>query len=126
LTGLKLRSLEIPPPARTDLGLKHYLAAVEPPSVLYLDLWDVTDAGLKELAGLRSLRGLSLFSCMCSRTRDKQPLDSPVTDAGLKELAGLKRLRWLRLNDTKVTATGVATLQKELPACKIEGPRRRE
>jgi len=49
-----------------------------------------------------------------------------VTDAGLKELAGLKSLRWLRLNDTKVTAAGVAALQKELPACKIEGPTRRK
>ena len=37
----------------------------------------VTDAGLKELAGLKSLQSLSLHN-------------TQVTDAGLKELAGLK------------------------------------
>jgi hypothetical protein len=66
LAGMRLRSLDIPPTARTDLGLKHYLAAVEPPRALYLDLWDVTDAGLKELAGLKGLRGLS-SACVGAR-----------------------------------------------------------
>ena len=47
----------------------------------------MTDAGLKELAGLKSLQTLNL-----SNTK--------VTDAGLKELAGLKSLQALDLNDT--------------------------
>jgi internalin A len=38
-----------------------------------------------------------------------------VTNAGLKELAGLKSLQSLNLGDTKVTAAGVAELQKALP-----------
>jgi internalin A len=41
----------------------------------------ITDAGLKELAGLKNLQWLDLC------------LDTKITDAGLKELAGLKNLR---------------------------------
>jgi hypothetical protein len=36
LAGLKLRSLIVPEEARTDLGLKHYLAATESPTSLFL------------------------------------------------------------------------------------------
>ena len=42
-----------------------------------------------------------------------------VTDAGLKELKDLKQLTSLNLAETKVTADGVADLQKALPGCKI-------
>ena len=66
----------------------------------------MTDAGLKELAGLKSLQALNLG-------------DTQVTDAGLKELAGLKSLQLLDLDDTKVTEAGVAAWQKDLPACNI-------
>ena len=52
----------------------------------------MTDAGLKELAGLKSLMVLDLWG-------------TQVTDAGLKELAGLKNLQSLDLNFTEVTAT---------------------
>ena len=44
----------------------------------------MTDAGLKELAGLKSLQTLDLNG-------------TQVTDAGLKELAGLKSLQTLNL-----------------------------
>ena len=44
----------------------------------------VTDAGLKELAGLNSLRKLDLYA-------------TSVTGVGLKELAGLKSLQSLNL-----------------------------
>ena len=45
----------------------------------------MTDAGLKELAGLKSLQSLNLQH-------------TKVTDAGLKELAGLKSLQTLDLS----------------------------
>ncbi len=48
----------------------------------------MTDAGLKELAGLKNLQSLSL-----GRTK--------VTDVGLKELAGLKSLQTLDLYNTR-------------------------
>lgn len=67
----------------------------------------VTDAGLRELAGLRNLTWLDLR-------------DTWVTDVGLKELAGLKRLATLLLQGTQVTEAGVAKLQKALPKCTIK------
>jgi outer membrane lipoprotein-sorting protein len=104
LAGLKLKKLTLPF-VLTDVGLKHYLAAVEPPTTLNLRGTRVTDAGLKELAGLKTLKKLDL--------------PTQVTDAGLKELAGLKSLQLLNLEGTDVTDAGVERLQKALPGCKI-------
>ena len=53
----------------------------------------MTDAGLKELAGLKNLQSLDL-------------LYTKVTDAGLKELAGLKSLQSLALFDTQGDGRG--------------------
>lgn len=103
---MRLKILWIPNSAGTDLGLKHYLMAVEPPSALHLNGWKVTDAGLKELAGLKDLKELSLLS-------------TQVTDAGLHELAGFKSLQKLNLFRTKASDVGVANLQRALPACEI-------
>ena len=60
----------------------------------------VTDAGLKELAGLQSLHSLYLTHCQ-------------VTDAGLKELAGLKSLQVLNLGDTEGDGRGTGVQPKE-------------
>src|SRR5437764_947526 len=59
----------------------------------------VTGAGLKELAGLESLRSLDVAL-------------TEVTDAGLRGLAGLKQLRRLDLRSTKVTDAGLKALAK--------------
>ena len=67
----------------TDAGLKE-LAGLKSLQALDLGGTQVTDAGLKELAGLKSLRALDLRW-------------TQVTDAGLKELAGLKSLQTLNL-----------------------------
>jgi hypothetical protein len=101
-----------------EIGLLHSLsqasakAGQRPRSVedivsLALCRSPVTDAGLRELAGLRNLTWLDLR-------------DTRVTDAGLKELAGLKNLATLLLQDTKVTDAGVAELLKALPNCSIK------
>ena len=66
----------------------------------------MTDAGLKELAGLTGLPTLYLE-------------DTQVSDAGLKELAGLTSLRLLDLVGTDVTVAGVGKLQNTLPKCTI-------
>ena len=63
------------------------------------DEWTVTDAGLKELADLKSLQSLALGG-------------SRVTDAGLKELAGLKGLRTLYLDRTRITDAGLKDLAR--------------
>ena len=57
----------------------------------------MTDKGLKELAGLKSLTSLDLYG-------------TQVTDAGLKELAGLSSLQTLNLGGTKVTDAGLKEL----------------
>jgi Leucine-rich repeat (LRR) protein len=57
----------------------------------------VTDAGLKELPGLRNLTTLSLG-------------DTKVTDEGLKNLAGLKDLSELDLSLTQTTDKGLKEL----------------
>ena len=45
--------------------------------------------------------------------------ETKITDAGLRELAKIKQLKTLRLNNTKVTKTGVAQLKKALPKCSV-------
>ena len=84
LKGLKLTSLTIPTQARTDLGLKHYLAALETHTALNLVGWKITDAGLVHLTGLANLKKLVLY-----RTQ--------ITDAGLVHLKGLTKLQTLEL-----------------------------
>ncbi len=73
----------------TDAGLKD-LAGLKQLQKLVLSGTSVTDAGMQELAGLKQLQKLEL-------------LNTEVTDAGLKELAGLKQLHMLDLSSTKVT-----------------------
>jgi Leucine-rich repeat (LRR) protein len=64
---------------------------------LHLSMTGVTDAGLKELTGLKNLTTLELNSAR-------------VTDAGLKELAAFKKLTTLDLSGTKVTDAGLKDL----------------
>jgi Ricin-type beta-trefoil lectin domain-like/Leucine Rich repeat len=80
----------------TDAGLKE-LAGLKGLQQLYLGGTEVTDAGLKELAGLKRLQRLHLGG-------------RQVTDAGLKELAGLKGLQTLGLGGTKVADAGLTEL----------------
>jgi internalin A len=97
LAGLKLKSLKIPTVARTERGLKHFLAALDAPQQLDLSFWSLDDASVKLLAGHKQLEVLNL-----SKTK--------VTDAGLKELAGLESLRELYLLGTGVTDDGLKSL----------------
>ncbi len=89
--GLDLRGAQV-----TGAGLKE-LAGFKSLQTLGLHGIRVTDAGLKELAGLKSLQSLYLY-----RTQ--------VTDAGLKELAGLEGLKRLDLHGTRVTDEGLKEL----------------
>lgn len=70
----------------------------------------VTDAGLKDLSGLKSLRTLILRRC-------------DVSDAGIKELAGLKELQWLEISSAKITDAGLKDLAeiKNLRTLSLEG-----
>src|SRR5260370_1189651 len=80
----------------TDAGLKE-VAGLKHVQAMYLGSTKVTDAGLKELERLKQLQMLYL-DC------------TDVTDAGLKELARLKQLQTLYLGSTKVTDAGLREL----------------
>jgi internalin A len=72
----------------------------------------VTDAGLKEIAGLKSVQLLSIGDVVVAA--GMAPAEPKVTDAGLKELAGLAKLQTLYLTGAKVSDAGL----KELAALK--------
>jgi hypothetical protein len=74
--------------------------------VLILNGPAITDTGLANLKGL-SLRILTLRK-------------TQVSDAELNHLTTITGLEALGLNGAKVTAAGVAELQKALPGCKID------
>jgi RNA polymerase sigma factor (sigma-70 family) len=112
LGGLKnLRSLELSyvygnpeEERRVEAGLKELS---ELPNLEELILKArVDDAGLRQLAKLKSLRALYLAN-------------NKVTDAGLAELKALTSLRRLDLWHTRVTDAGVADLRKALPALEV-------
>jgi internalin A len=65
----------------------------------------ITDEGLKSLAGLTQLELLDLQN-------------TDVTDAGLQSLRGLKNLKALWVSGTKVTKEGWAELAEVIPALK--------
>src|SRR5205807_8363063 len=104
LAGLKnLRALGLGFAEVTDVGLRE-LAGLT--SLQTLDLsgtkdftgTKVTDKALKALAGLKRLQTLHLR------------FNGEETDAGLKELAGLKSLQTLDLYATHVTDAGLKEL----------------
>jgi len=99
LTGLSdLTSLVIiDTPAVTDAGIKH-IAKLGGLVGLSLKGTEVGDAGLKQIGQLSELGTLNL-----SNTR--------ITDAGLPALTGLGKLQWLVLIGTEVTDDGVANLK---------------
>ena len=89
----------------TDAGLKE-VAKLKQLKGLYLEGTEITDAGLKEVVKLKHLNFIALNL-------------TQITDAGLKGVAKLKQLRFVNLEDTKVTKAGVDQLIKVLPKCRI-------
>jgi internalin A len=79
----------------------------------------VTDAGLKHLAGLKKLATLDLIACRELTGAGLRPLVAltalnlsctPLGDTGLEYLAGLKRLTRLNLSSTRVRGPGLKHL----------------
>jgi RNA polymerase sigma factor (sigma-70 family) len=96
----------------SDAGLKN-LNGLKSLDTLYLYSFSTTNAGMKELAGLKKLRKLDLIV----------PLG--VSDAGLKELAGLDNLAELSLTANDVTDAGLKELAriKNLSSLSLMVPR---
>jgi internalin A len=76
----------------TDAGLKT-VAGIGQLEGISVGGEDVTDAGIKALAGCRSLEAVTLAT-------------KKVSDAGVKELAALPKLRWLYLGFMTLTGSG--------------------
>jgi len=104
-------------------------AGGEPVLVVRLDRTEITDKGLKQLAGLKNVKVLNLYDTKVTDAglkglaalKDLEALDlraTPVTDKGLKELTPLKQLRQLLL-DKGISDDAVTALQKALPDCKV-------
>jgi Leucine-rich repeat (LRR) protein len=122
LTALKLRDTQVTNEALAALrefGLLHTLirgteypnergGAKDDASISFLDLHDtrVTDAGLKELKGLKNLTTLNLRGCR-------------IRGEGLDDLKELKQLQQLDLRGTHVTTGDVKALSEALPRCRI-------
>lgn len=107
LTDLEhLRSLHLGGTDVTDEGLRH-LAGMASLQRLHLEKTKVSDAGLAHLAGLESLSYLNLYQ-------------TGVTDSGLVHLEGLASLRNLYLWQTEVTPEGAEKLRQALPDCSID------
>ena len=74
--------------------------------VLGLQQTQVTDAGLEQLRSLTALEHINLSA-------------TQATDTGLDHLRGLKALKELYIGGSKVTEAGVARLRQALPNCEI-------
>ena len=71
-----------------------------------LEVADVSESDLKNLAAMKQLRRLRLSN-------------TPISDAGLVHLEGLPKLETLNLYGTNVTKVGISKLQAALPNCVI-------
>jgi len=89
--GVYLRGSQV-----TDIGLKQLAGQKQLQILTFLET-RITDRGMKELARLTNLQALSLSY-------------SQLTDIGLKELAGLRKLQKLSLSGTRVTDAGLKNL----------------
>jgi WD40 repeat protein/serine/threonine protein kinase/Leucine-rich repeat (LRR) protein len=95
LQGVKVRDEELA-----------YLESLTELRFLNLSDTKIAGPGLVHLKDLKNLEELGLGT-------------TGVSDVDLEHLSGLKSLKNLELRGTKVTATGVARLQKALPDCEI-------
>ncbi|RLS41753.1 MAG: hypothetical protein DWH81_05485 [Planctomycetota bacterium] len=91
----------------TGWDQKDYSVLVRIPDAVVLQMAneDVTDATLKYVAEMKSLRELDVAG-------------SKITDAGLKDLTGLTMLEKLTLSRTAITDAGLKPLLDQLPALK--------
>lgn len=112
--------LDLSSSTASDADMKA-LAKMKSLDTLNADETQITDAGLKELAGLNQLRVVCLFGARVKDAGMKslaalpalEELDvrkNAVTNAGFKELAGAKQLRLLYAGNTRLTDAGLKEL----------------
>ncbi len=126
----KLRWLELsgnPEIGDQDLA---YLEGLKDLTQLFLDLTDVTDAGIPSIIKLDSLQeidlggtavgddGLKLLSTLTS-LEVLWLANSKVTDRGITHLQELPNLRLVDLRKTQTTQAGIEQLKRERPELKV-------
>jgi len=97
---LNLRGTDV-----TDAGLKH-VAGLKSLKKLHLEKTKITDKGLAELKGLDNLEWLNVYG-------------TQVSNDSLTHIKNLKGLKKYYIFETKVTIEGVAQMKKELPKLQI-------
>ncbi|MCC7424555.1 MAG: hypothetical protein IT428_30170 [Planctomycetaceae bacterium] len=111
LKGLTdLKNLELSGTGITDAGLEQIARL---PKIEYLAIGSyegksrITDAGLKHLSKVTSLRRLIIVM-------------TDITEAGLDDLKKLSSLQVLRLEKTNLPESSVVTLKAALPQCDVQ------
>jgi hypothetical protein len=89
----------------TDAGVKT-LSGIGSLKTLRLTNSKITDAGMVDLKGLTQLEWLDLTG-------------SSITDESVADLKTLQRLRFLKVKRTRISRKGVEELQGALPECQI-------
>ncbi len=102
-----LEDLEVGHSDITDAGLRHLRDMSSLRVIRLRNCPGVTDAGLSELAGLMNLRFVDLYTEL--KTEDGAPA-TQITDAGLQHLARLSELRYLSLTGAGITDRGIEQL----------------
>lgn len=133
LPNLQSLDLSHPPPGYPRRVIPAHKIRESPRPLKCVDifLFPVTDAGIKELARLRSLQSLDLSGTRVTDAGLKELAVLPklqvlnlsrtaVSDAGLKHLKLYPRLQKLSLKDTNVTSAGAAKLKVASPNLSID------
>ncbi len=98
----KLRILGLHRTVLTDHGARTLVNSCRDLTILTISGNNLTDAVLPDIASLPALQRLVL-------------MDQPITDDGLRELKKCTTLEFLAVQNTKVTAAGIAELQRSNP-----------
>ena len=101
---------ELWPPERRKQPDLSWLGAI--PGLRELTLVEATDRGIKAIAGLTSLRALTITN-LCSG-------EFSVRDEGMKALEGLRNLESLTMEPSGLTESGMLILQKLMKLRRLE------
>jgi beta-lactamase regulating signal transducer with metallopeptidase domain/Leucine-rich repeat (LRR) protein len=82
----------------TDAGMKEVATLASLKKFTFHNSWQITDTGLKEIAGIKDLTELSFTGC------------PKITDAGVQSLRGNTSLRMLGLGGTAITDAALKTI----------------
>lgn len=128
LKHMQLKSLILPDAAKTDIGLKHYVAACEPQAQLDLTTWvGLQGPGLVSLREWPALKKLALtieddalpYVGQLAGISELSISESNVSDAAIEHLPRLRNLKRLNVSKTNISLQGLSRLRSALPNCEV-------